>query len=437
MNLCVCGLGYVGSVTAACLAKAGHNVIGVDVNAEKVRMIREAVPPVIEENLQPLFEEVVTCGQLTATSDLPAAIQQADATIVAVGTPSQPNGSLDISALERSCMELGRALRQASAPHTIIIRSTALPGTTRNRLIPIIEDAAGRRCDAMLGVVYNPEFMREGTSLKDFYAPPFTILGRDDENHASVAAALYGGINAPLERTSIEVAEMLKYACNAFHALKISFANEIGDFATSHHLDGREVLRLMCLDRKLNISGAYLKPGFAFGGSCLPKDLRALLYRAQQADMRLPLLGSVLSSNKQQLQRGIQLVTECGRWRVGMLGLTFKNGTDDLRESPYVELAETLLGKGYKLRIHDDNVSIARLIGANASFINDRLPHVARLLSTIEEVMNHAEVLVVCNNNPLYAQAVRHLRPEQQIVDLAGLNITDEPLRARIKGIAW
>ena len=437
MNLAVCGLGYVGSVTATCLAKAGHNVIGVDVNEDKARMIREGVPPVIEEGLTPVLREVVADGKLTATSDLNMAVAQSDATLVAVGTPSRPNGSLDTTALERVCEDLGRALQNNARPHTVIIRSTVLPGTCRNLLIPIIQESAHKACDETLGVTYNPEFMREGTSVKDFYTPPFTIVGRDNDHHGSVAAALYAGINAPLERTTIETSEMLKYACNAFHAIKISFANEIGVFAAEHKVDGREVMRLVCMDRKLNIAPTYMKPGFAFGGSCLPKDLRALLHRAKMADLKLPVLDSILPSNSQQLQRGIDLVYKTGKMNVGLLGLTFKSGTDDLRESPYVDMAETLIGKGYKLRIHDDNVEMARLVGANAAYLNKRLPHVTALLGTIEDVMNHSEVIVVCNNDPRYAQAVQHRRTEQKVIDLVGLPSNDTSKSRRLTGIAW
>ncbi|HYF50016.1 MAG TPA: nucleotide sugar dehydrogenase [Planctomycetota bacterium] len=437
MNLSICGLGYVGSVTAACMAKAGHTVVGVDTNEDKVRMIREGVPPVIEEGLAALMQEVTRDGQLSATTDINMAVAQSDATMVAVGTPSRPNGSLDTTALERVCEDLGRALRNSTRPHTVIIRSTVLPGTVRNTLIPILQEAAGRKIDDSFGVCYNPEFMREGTSVSDFYTPPFTIIGRDDEHHGSVAAALYSSVNAPLEKTSIEVSEMLKYACNAFHAVKVTFANEIGDFAAEHKVDGREVMRLLCLDRKLNISPAYMRPGFAFGGSCLPKDLRAILYRAKQQDLDLPLLGSILHSNEEQLQRGLEMIYATGKNRVGMLGLTFKSGTDDLRESPYVTLAETLVGKGYKVRIHDDNVSMARLVGANAAYINSHLPHITRLLAPVEEVMNHADVLVVCNNTPQYQQAVRYCRPDQQIIDLASLPAMEPAVQNRVRGIAW
>jgi GDP-mannose 6-dehydrogenase len=437
MNLCICGLGYVGSVSAACLAREGHRVVGVDISEDKVRMVREAVPPVVEEGLPELLREVVSGGRLTATTDLAKAVAESDATMLCVGTPSRPNGSLSTAALERVCEDLGRALKSAQRPHTVIVRSTVLPGTTRGLLIPVLERAAGRKCGEGFGVCYNPEFMRESTSVADFYAPPFTIVGSDDEGHGARAAALYGAVKAPLERTTIESAEMLKYACNAFHALKVTFANEIGDFAAEHGIDGREIMRLVCLDRKLNISTTYMRPGFAFGGSCLPKDLRALLYRARQADVPLPLLGSILESNAGQLRRGLDMVMKSGKSNIGLLGLTFKSGTDDLRESPYVELAETLIGKGYNVRIHDDNVATARLVGANRAYVDQHLPHITRLLGGIEEVTRHADVLVVCNNTPEHAAAVRNCRPEQQVIDLAGLPPLDESVRPRVKGIAW
>ncbi|MBW3625822.1 MAG: UDP-glucose/GDP-mannose dehydrogenase family protein [Armatimonadetes bacterium] len=437
MKLAICGMGYVGSVTAACLAKAGHHVIGVDVSPEKVCMIQDGVSPVIEEGLPSLYEEGARTGRLTATLDLEAAVERSDATMVAVGTPSQPNGSLDTTALERVCEQLGRALRGRTRPHTLIVRSTVLPGTTRSLLIPILEEAAGKPCGEEMGVCYNPEFMREGTSVKDFYTPPFTVIGSTDDRHAAVARALYEGIDAPLECTSIEIAEMLKYSCNAFHALKIAFANEIGDFAAEHGVDGREVMRLLCLDRKLNISPAYLRPGFAFGGSCLPKDLRAMLYRARQQDLELPLLSSILPSNNAQLQRGLNMIMEDGRSRIALLGLTFKSGTDDLRESPYVELAETLLGKGYDVRIHDENVATARLVGANAAYINRRIPHLTRLLTSVEEAVEHAEIVVVCTGQPEYVDAISRCRPDQKVIDLLGLPKRETEPVCPVKGIAW
>lgn len=435
MNISICGMGYVGSVTAACLARAGHRVIGVDVNTEKIRMINEGISPVIEEELPQLFEEGARSGRLSATTDLEEAVAQTEVTLVAVGTPSRSNGSLDTAALERVCRQLGASLRNRSRPHTLIVRSTVLPGTTRSLLIPILEDAAGKACGEEMGVCYNPEFMREGSSVKDFYTPPFTIIGFDDERHGAVAEAIYEQVDAPMERTRIEVAEMLKYACNAFHALKISFANEIGDFAAEHGMDGREVMRLLCLDRKLNVSPAYLRPGFAFGGSCLPKDLRAILYRAKQQDLDLPLLGSILPSNESQLRRGLKLVTESGKSRIGLLGLTFKSGTDDLRESPYVELAEMLIGKGYDIRIHDENVEMARLVGANAAYIQQHIPHLTRLLMPFDEVLDHAELLVVNTNDPRYMDVARRVRPDQQVVDLVGIPTGDGS--ASVKGIAW
>jgi len=424
-------------VSAVCLARAGHIVIGVDVNEDKTRMLREGIPPVIEEGLAPLLQEMVLEGNLTATNDLKSALEQADVTLVCVGTPSRANGSLDTTALERVCEDLGHALKELGKPHTIVMRSTVLPGTCRKLLIPILETAAGKKLDDDLGVAYNPEFMREGTSLKDFYTPPFTIIGCDNERHGAAAAALYASISAPLERTSIEASEMLKYACNAFHAMKISFANEIGVFAAEHGIDGREVMRLLCMDTKLNISATYLKPGFAFGGSCLPKDLRALLYRAKQADLKLPVLDSILQSNTQHLRRGIEMIKQTGKSKIGMLGLTFKSGTDDLRESPFVDLAETLIGKGYQLRVHDDNVETARLCGANAAYINNHLPHITNLLGSIEDVLNHADVVVVCNGNPQYGEAIRARRSGQQVIDLIGVPSPDNSRSRRVQGIAW
>jgi GDP-mannose 6-dehydrogenase len=436
MKICLCGLGYVGSVTAACLARAGHTVIGVDINPDKAGMIGAGIPPVLEEGLPELFAEAARAGRLTATTDLRAAAD-ADATLVAVGTPSRQNGSLDTSALESVCAELGAVISGSDRRHTVVIRSTVLPGTTRGLLIPILEQAAGRPLGETLGVCYNPEFLREGTGVADFYSPPFTVIGGDDGDHIDVAGALYAGVEAPIERTRIETAEMLKYACNAFHALKIGFANEIGNFAADHGVDGREVMRLLGQDSKLNVSTAYLRPGFAFGGSCLPKDLRALTHRARQSDLSVPLLNSLLESNREQVRRGYWLVTRHGKRRIGLLGLTFKSGTDDLRESPFVDLAETLIGKGFDVRIHDSNLAPKRLVGANERFILEHLPHFGRLLGPLASVTSHADVLVVCKKDPAYEEAVRSSRPDQQIVDLAGLPAMPPEVQQRLSGIAW
>jgi GDP-mannose 6-dehydrogenase len=423
-------------VTAGCFAHAGHTVVGVDINPDKVDMICAGVPPVVEEGLPELFAEAVRAGRLTATADLRAAAE-ADATLIAVGTPGRANGSLDTSALEAVCAELGAAISGSARRHTVVIRSTVLPGTTRNLLIPILERAAGRKLGASLGVCYNPEFLREGTGVADFHSPPYTVIGGDDPDHLDVVAALYSSVEAPIERTRIETAEMLKYSCNAFHALKIGFANEIGNFAADHGVDGRDVMRLLAQDSKLNASPAYLRPGFAFGGSCLPKDLRALTHRARQADLHLPVLESLLRSNRQQLHRGFRMVTEHGKRRIGLLGLTFKSGTDDLRESPFVDLAEMLIGKGFDLLIHDSNVAPKRLVGANEQFILEHLPHFSRLLAPLSEVMDHAEVLVVCKKDPEYAEAIRVSRRDQHVVDLAGLPEMPAHVRPRLRGIAW
>lgn len=396
MRVAVFGLGYVGCVTAACLARRGHDVVGVDISDLKVEMIQAGSSPVLERGLNELVAEVVAEGRLRATKDAREAVLGTDVSLICVGTPSAPNGSLDTGALERVLDKIGEALPDVEGRHTVVVRSTTLPGTAEGLVRPRLEQASGRRAGADFGLATNPEFLREGSSLVDFENPPKTVIGQFDEASGEVVAALYEGISAPLFRVRPGVAELVKYVDNAFHALKITFANEIGTVARAFGLDSHEVMEIFCSDTKLNISPAYLKPGFSFGGSCLPKDLRALLYSAKRADADLPLLASILPSNELHLRRVADAILATGRRRVGFFGLSFKPGTDDLRESPLVELAERLLGKGLDLRIYDAAVSMSKLVGANKEYIEERIPHLSSLLAeSPAEVIDHAEVLVV------------------------------------------
>ena len=436
MRLSIFGIGYVGCVSAACFAKEGHDVTGVDVNANKVEMLNRGDSPIVEAGLDELLKEVVNAKRLSATTDSASAVRNSDASLVCVGTPSNANGSLDLRYVTRVCEEIGSALKAGNDHHSVIIRSTMLPGTIESVVIPTLESFSGKRAGKDFGVAINPEFLREGTSLKDFYAPPFTLIGADDEGTASVVRALYEGIDAPVYVTSVKTAEMVKYVCNCFHALKVSFANEIGNICKALRIDSHEVMEVFCQDTKLNLSPYYLKPGFAFGGSCLPKDLRAINYKAKQVDVETPVLSAILPSNKQQVERAIELVLATGKKKVGVFGLSFKAGTDDLRESPMVTLIETLLGKGFEILVYDRDVSLARLVGANKEYIERQIPHIAQLMSTeFDKLLEFADVLVIGNKSEEFRRIQSSHRAGQVIIDLVRLfpTTSDETYQ----GICW
>ncbi|MDJ1131455.1 nucleotide sugar dehydrogenase [Streptomyces iconiensis] len=417
MRVSVLGLGYVGCVSAACLASMGHEVIGVDVNPAKVDLVNDGKAPVVEERIGELIAEVVRTGALRATGDVREAVMGSEVTLVCVGTPSEPNGSLCTTYLERVTEQIGSVLAERNgqggdghdARQTVVFRSTMLPGTCLNLLVPILEKHVGGTAGVDFGVAVNPEFLREGTSVRDFFDPPKTVIGTLDPVSAEAVAALYDGLPGEVFRVPVPTAEAIKYADNAFHGLKIGFANELGAVCQALGVDSHQVMDVFLADSKLNISPAYLRPGFAFGGSCLPKDLRSLVHAAQRADVSVPILAHVLPSNSAHLQRAVEMVERTGKRRVGLFGLSFKPGTDDLRESPLVELAETLFGKGYDLRIHDANVSLSRLLGANREYIETRLPHLADLLAdSVSEVLEHAEVCLVGTKDPAVLSALPH-----------------------------
>jgi GDP-mannose 6-dehydrogenase len=415
----VFGLGYVGSVTAACLAKAGHEVIGVDVNDEKVAMINRGASPVVEPGLGEVLAEVVAARRLRATASVEEAVAGTDLALLCVGTPSGAGGQPETTAVRRVGREIGHALRQRSEPYAVVLRSTVLPGTTEGVLIPALCDGAGRPPGPWLRVAVNPEFMREGSALHDFAQPAFTLVGSEDGETAALLRSLYAGVAAPFILTRLRVAEMVKYVSNAFHALKVCFANEVATLCAALDVDAQEVMHSFAMDRKLNISTAYLRPGFAFGGSCLPKDLRALLYAARRGDLSLPLLSAILPSNELEIRRAVETVVETRKRRVGIVGLAFKPGTDDLRESPLVALVETLIGKGYDVRILDGSVSLARLAGANRRFIEEEIPHIASLMcGTVPALLAHAEVVVIGSASEEAARVLAAARPDQVVVDL-------------------
>lgn len=437
MKISIFGLGYVGTVCAGCLVSEGHTVTGVDVNTNKVDQMNSGMASIIEPKLPELFMAGHQNKLLSATTSARDAIQSTDISLVCVGTPSQANGNLDLTYMKRVSEEIGAALRNKSSPHLVVYRSTMLPGTTEDQLIPILESHSGKQVGVGFDVCYNPEFLREGTSVYDFYNPPKIVVGERARGTGEALLKLYSGIEAPVIRTSIRVSEMSKYCDNTFHALKVSFANEIGNLCKKMGVDSHDVMSVFCEDRKLNLSPAYLKPGFAFGGSCLPKDLRALVYQAKRFDLDSPVLNAILPSNAAQVETGIQMIMEMGKKRIGFLGMSFKPDTDDLRESPLVEVIETLLGKGYLIRIYDRNVSASRLIGANRRFMEEHIPHLSSLLvASTEELTATADVIVVGYNSPEFASVLQTLRAEQAVVDLARLSrqITTP---ARYEGICW
>jgi GDP-mannose 6-dehydrogenase len=438
IKISVFGLGYVGTVSAACLAKQGHQVIGVDIDARKVEIINSGQSPVIEKGLDDLVAHAVKVGRLRATTEAADGVLNSDLSLICVGTPSRNSGSLDLAFVERVCRDIGRALRDKNGFHTVVLRSTVLPGTTRQMVIPALEASSGRVAGRGFGLAYNPEFLREGNSVRDFYHPPFTVIGELDPQAVEVALSLYQELDAPLVRVPLEAAEMVKYACNAFHALKVAFANEVGNLCKCLDIDSHQVMDIFCLDDKLNLSPYYLKPGFAFGGSCLPKDLKALLYCGHRNDLRLPVLQAILPSNQLQVQRGIDMVMQTGCKKVGVLGFSFKAGTDDLRESPLVEMIETLLGKGYEIRIYDKNVSLARLHGANRAYIEGEIPHIASLMcESIDEVLAKSDVIVIGNCSPEFDQVQKRARPDQTIIDLVRFKGNSADMKARYEGICW
>jgi GDP-mannose 6-dehydrogenase len=419
-RISVLGLGYVGTVTATCLANAGHEIVGVDTNPDKVAQINAGTPPIVEPGLPDLLAGMVAAGRLRATRSCAEAVQRTDLALVCVGTPGRAGGQLGVQAVESVGSEIGTALRGRRSPFTVVLRSTVLPGTTEHVLLPALRAGAAGEPGAPLRVAVNPEFMREGSSLADFARPPMTLVGCGEPETAALLRSVYASVDALFVETTTRTAEMAKYVSNAFHALKVSFANEIGDLSAALGVDAAQVMRVFRMDRKLNLSEAYLRPGFAFGGSCLPKDLRALLRAGRVADLSLPLLEAVLPSNERQIRRAVEAVLETRRRRVGVLGLSFKPGTDDLRESPMVTLVETLIGKGCDLRIFDRSVSIARLVGANRRYIEEEIPHIASLMcDDLESLLRHAEVLILGADGEEAQAALAAAGPGHIVVDLA------------------
>jgi GDP-mannose 6-dehydrogenase len=422
MTIAIFGLGYVGSVSAACLASVGHQIIGVDVDEHKLSMLREGRSPINEPGLDALLGRMVKEGKLTVTSDTKAAVRAAQVSLLCVGTPSRRNGSLESVYLEKVMEEVGAALKGHSDYHVVAVRSTLLPGVLVSRLIPLLEKASGRKVGGDLGVCVNPEFLREGSAIKDFEKPPFTVIGESDPKAGEALLGVYSHLEAPVHRVLPDEASMVKYASNNFHALKVAFANEIGAVCQKLQIDGQQVMRVFCEDRELNISPRYLRPGFGFGGSCLPKDLRAIVYVAKDHDLTTPLLSSVLASNDAHIQRVVDLVLEKRRKGVTMLGLSFKVGSDDLRESPFVRLAEELIGKGVPLRIYDPDVALSDVFGRNRAYVDEHLPHVGQLVAhEFEEALSTADLVIVGKRLSEVAHLQARLQPGQVVIDLVGI----------------
>jgi GDP-mannose 6-dehydrogenase len=438
MRISIFGLGYVGCVSGTCLAGMGHEVIGVEPNQVKVDLINAGKSPIVEKGLNELLAAEVKSGRLKATTDWKQAVNSSDLAFVCVGTPSRANGSINIAFLQRVCEQIGQALQKKQEYFTVVIRSTAIPGTVEKKLVPILEQHSGKKAGPDFGVCMNPEFLREGTSVEDFHQPPNTVIGEFDSRSGESLVELYEPMPGPVFRTSIRVAETVKYANNAFHALKVSFANEIGNFCKELSIDSHKVMEIFCADRKLNLSPYYLKPGFAFGGSCLPKDLRALTYEARTLDVEMPVLSSILESNREQITKVMQKLKEYNGRTLGFLGLSFKGGTDDLRESPIVELIEMLIGKGFKIRIYDRHVSLARLMGANKEYIEREIPHISRLMcASAEELISGSDVIVVGNHDEEFRRLLTPLPAQKIIIDLVRISGPLPQNDGQYYGICW
>jgi GDP-mannose 6-dehydrogenase len=433
MRISVFGLGYVGTVCAACFADRGHQVVGVDKSESKVELIRSGQSPIVEQDIGQLVARGVKSGRLNATLDAADAVAASDVSFICVGTPSRSNGALDLSAVNAVATEIGRAIRVKAEPHTVVVRSTVVPGTTKNVVLARLSEEAG---NSAFSVAFNPEFLREGSAVADFNSPAKTVIGASDETTAETIAALYRDLPGPMIITDIEVAELVKYVDNSWHALKVAFGNEIGLIAKTLGIDSHDVMDIFVQDKRLNISPAYLRPGFAFGGSCLPKDLRALTYLARKNDLNLPVLDHVLESNRMLIERGVQWILSRAGQRIAFLGISFKSGTDDVRESSFVEMVERLIGKGREIRIFDPNVKVSQLIGANRSYLMQVIPHIANLMvADIADAVSWAETIVTTVPDPAYETGVARVRPDQTVLNFA--RFSSEHHQSGQEGFLW
>ncbi|MCK5215196.1 MAG: nucleotide sugar dehydrogenase [Candidatus Omnitrophica bacterium] len=437
MKISIFGLGYVGVVSAGCLTSCGHEVVGVDVNEVKVDLMNKGQSPIVEKDLPELLARAKEKALLKATIKVREAVHATDMSLICVGTPSRANGSLNTNYIERVCEQIGSAIKEKEAGHVLVFRSTMLPGTNKEIIIPRLEKASGKIEGEGFHVAFNPEFLREATAVYDFNNPPKTVVGCNNEEAADKVLALYEGLPGPMIKTTLEVAEMVKYVDNNFHALKITFANEVGHICKNLGLDSHAVIDIFLQDTKLNISSYYLKPGFAFGGSCLPKDLRAMTYLAKMLDLETPLLNSLILSNNLQILMTIKKIISFNKRRIGIAGFSFKAGTDDLRESPLVEVIETLIGKGYDLKLYDKNVSLARLVGANKEYINDRIPHISSLMvDSLDDLLSDREVIIIGNKDEEFKRILKDCRDDQIVYDLVRMGECDEG-KDNYQGICW
>jgi GDP-mannose 6-dehydrogenase len=437
MRISVFGMGYVGAVSAGCLANEGHDVLGVDPVQAKVDIINQGNSPIIEEKIGEIIREKVESGKLKATIDGVEAVRSTEVSLVCVGTPSQLNGNLDLKYIRRVCERIGEAIGQKTERHVVVIRSTILPGTMKTVVIPTLESSSGKKAGTDFGVCNNPEFLREGTAVYDFYNPPKTVIGETDAFSGDLLASIYEKMDAPLIRTDVETAEMVKYVDNCWHALKVGFANEVGNICKEIRVDSHKVMNVFCQDTKLNISSYYMKPGFAFGGSCLPKDLRALTYKGRSLDLNLPILNSILPSNALQVDKAVKMVMAKGHRKIGVLGFSFKAGTDDLRESPVVEMIERLLGKGFDIKVYDKNVNLAALVGANRDYILNTIPHISSLMTdSMESVMAHGQTLIIGNGDKEFKNILSRKEDDQVVVDLVRIGDTTSE-EDQYDGICW
>jgi len=438
MKISVLGLGYVGCVTAACLATEGHEIIGVDVNRQKVDEINSGKPTVIEKDLDPFVKQAVKSGKLKATTDAGEAVINSELSLICVGTPSNSNGSLDLTHVKKVCEDIGRVLATKKDFHVVVIRSTVLPGSTEDVLIPVLEKSSQKRVFEDFGVCVNPEFMREGSGIYDFYNPERIVIGTLDQKSGDLVEKMYTNLDAPTIRTDIKTAEMIKYVDNSFHGLKVCFANEIGNICKKLGIDSHEVMNIFCMDKKLNLSPYYLRPGLAFGGSCIPKDLRALVYKSKRLDLDSSVLESILDSNQKHKEKCVNLILEQKKKKIGIFGLSFKAGTDDIRESPTVDIIETLLGKGYDVHVYDCDLSIQDIFGANRAYIEKKIPHITSLLcSSIREVVDRSDVLVLSNQSEEFKEIPKMMRDDHILIDFVRLIEPNDVKKGRYVGICW
>ena len=437
MKISVFGLGYVGSVSAACLADEGNEVIGVDLNESKLALLRSGKSPIVEKDLEGIVSRTIAIGSLNVMNESRRAIMESDISLICVGTPTRSNGSLDLSYVERVCKDIGSSLRTKKDFHVVVVRSTMVPGSMRSVVIPTLEESSGKVAGVDFGICNNPEFLREGTAVHDFFNPPKTVIGEIEPRSGEMLATLYAGVDAPLVRTDVEIAEIAKFTDNVWHALKVCFANEMGVFCKEIGVDSHKVMDIFCLDTKLNISPAYLKPAFAFGGSCLPKDVRAFATQARELDLDLPVVNSILPSNQKHIERAIKLVMDAGSRKVGILGIAFKSGTDDLRESPMIELIERLIGKGFDVRVYDKDVNMSYLVGANRDFLVNHIPHISSLLEdSIFDVISHGDTIVIGNPIQESSESIGRLSRYKTIVDLVRIT-TEVGHDDGYEGICW